>query len=387
MSYLLYYNCHSYTGEVTSGVRIPDIGKLDIQQSSSPKSRKRSKQSSEKSSPGASLAASPFEELSPVDITTEGLRGKDKLTWYTHRCLPEGLQGCTLRIHDLGGRLYVCCGEMEDGMPNKGVFYCSIQDFTRWKRATPDVPQYQSASAIVQNELVLIGGLSAVNGKCTGAIQSYDGNAQIWVERFPPMPTPRSSASVFVYAEYVIVTGGLDDSNTALSVVEVLHIPSQTWETSARLPIKIAGHSLVVCGNLVYLLGGTNGSDYQQSVYVASFPKILSTCSRFTLLANLTPISSGPVWNRVQDAPFVKMTAISKGNQLLAFGGEEVTKSANAVAAEWIWIYNQDSNTWTPVQGMPSARKLCCVTVLPDNNIIVIGGDPDFSRIDIAQIV
>lgn len=365
-------------------------GKLDSQKSSSPTSTKRSKRPSAKSSPGASPEASPFEELNPFDTTTEGLRGKDRLTWYTHRCLPEGLQGCTLRVHDLGGRLYVCCGEMEDGMPNKGVFYCSVQDFTRWKRATPDVPQYQSSSAIVQNELVLIGGLSAVNGKCTGAIQSYDVKAQIWVERFPPMPTPRSSASVFVYAEYVVVAGGLDDNNAALSVVEVLHIPSQTWETSARLPVKIAGQSLVVCGDQVYLLGGTSGTDYQQSVFVASVRKILSTCSRFTILATITqnsPFSSRPVWNQVQDAPFIKMTAISKGNQLLAFGGEEVTKSANAVAAAWIWIYNSESNTWTPVQGMPSARKLCCVTVLPDNNLIVIGGDPDFTRIDIAQVV
>ncbi len=365
---------------------------LDIQKASSPTSRKRNKRPSTKSSPAASPAASPLEDLHPFDTadTTAGLRGKDRLTWYTHRCLPEGLQGCTLRVHDLGGRLYVCCGKMEDGMLNKGVFYCSVQDFTRWKRATPDVPQYQSASAIVQNELVLIGGLSAVNGKCTGAIQSYDGTAQIWVERFPPMPTPRSSASVFVYAEYVVVAGGLDDSNAALSVVEVLHIPSQTWETSARLPIKIAGHSLVVCGDQVFLLGGTDGAAYQQSVFVASVRKILSTCSRFTILANIaqsSPFSSKPVWNQAQDAPFIKMTAVSKGNQLLAFGGEEVTKSANAVAAAWIWIYNAESNTWTPVQGMPSARKLCCVTVLPDNNLIVIGGDPDFTRIDIAQVV
>ncbi len=358
---------------------------IERMKSSSPRPRKRIK----KSSPGTSPVTTPSDELLPMGMA-EGLMGKDRLTWYTHRCLPEGLQGSTLKAHDLGSRLYVCCGEMEDGLPNKGVFYCPIQDYTRWKRATPDVPQYQSASAIVQNELVLIGGLSAVNGKCTGAVQSYDSKAQIWVERFPPMPTPRSSASVFVYAEYVVVAGGLDDNNTALNVVEVLHIPSQTWESSARLPIKIAGHSVVVCGDLVYMLGGTDNTNFQQSVFVASVQKILSACSRFQILASISVnslFSSKLTWTRVQDCPFIKMTAVSKENQLLAFGGEEVTKSANSVAAEWIWIFNPPSNTWTPVQGMPSARKLCCVTVLPDNNLIVIGGDPDYSRIDIAQVV
>lgn len=279
---------------------------------------------------------------------------------------------------------------MEDDLPNKGLFHCPIRNLTRWSRATPDVPQYHSASAIVQNELVLIGGLSAVDGKCTGAVQSYDTNAQVWVERFPPMLTPRSSASAFVYAEYVVVAGGKDNGGAALSVVEVLHIPSQTWETSTRLPIKVAGHSLVVCADRVYLIGGSDGVAFQQSVYVASVRKILSTCHRFSIITNLaemTPTLSPPTWEQLQDCPFIKMAAVCSGNQLLAFGGEEITQSANAVAAEWIWIYSPDNNTWTPVQGMPSARKLCCVTVLPDNRLIVIGGEPDYNRIDMAEIL
>ena len=272
---------------------------------------------------------------------------------------------------------------MEDDVPNKGLLHCPIRNLTRWSRATPDVPQYHSASAIVQNELVLIGGLSAVDGKCTGAIQSYDTNAQVWVERFPPMPTPRSSASAFAYAEYVVVAGGKDDSGAALSVVEVLHIPSQTWETSTRLPVKVAGHSLVVCEDRVYLIGGSDGVAFQQSVYAASVRKILSTCNRFSVISSA--LSS--TWEQLQDCPFIKMAAVCSGNQLLAFGGEEITLAANAVAAEWIWTYSVDNNTWTPVQGMPSARKHCCATVLLDDRLIVIGGEPDYKRIDIAEIL
>lgn len=283
----------------------------------------------------------------------------------------------------------MCCGSMEDGLPNKGLFYCPIRNITRWARATPDVPQYHSASTILQNELVLIGGLSAVDGKCSGSIQSYDVKAQIWVERFPPLPTPRSFASAFVYAEYVVVAGGQEDNGTVLNVVEVLHIPSKTWETSTRLPISVAGHSLVVCGDKVYLIGGSGGTGFQQSVYVASVHKILSTCHRFAVFSNLAEMTttSSPVWTQLQDCPFIKMSAVCSGNQLLAFGGEEITLSANAVAAEWIWIYNSEDNTWTPVQGMPSARKLCCVTVLPENKLIIIGGVPDYDRVDLAENV
>ena len=80
------------------------------------------------------------------------------------------------------------------------------------------------------------------------------------------------------------------------------------------------------------------------------------------------------------------MAATSNGNQLLAIGGVEVTKAANQLA-EWIWIYDPNQDSWTPVQSMPSSRKLCCALVLVDNTLIVIGGEPDFNRVDIAEIV
>ena len=338
--------------------------------------------------PSLHKQSSSSQSPSPLEIETPPTTvDEHRLTWYTHRCLPEGVCGSTLRAHDLGGRLYLCSGETEDGLPNKGLFYCHIEDITRWRRATPDLPQYLCASAIVQNELVIIGGLSAVDGKCTGAIQSYDSRAQVWVERFPPMPTPRSSAAVFVYAEYVVVSGGLDDSSAPLSVVEVLHIPSQTWETSARLPTRVAGHSMVLCGDQVFVVGGGDGTGHFRSIFVASVQKILSSCTRFALLSNLTSSAHSSGWNQVQDCPFIKMTAVCKNGQLLAFGGEQVTKSASALPAEVIWVYNPEGNSWKPIQGMPSPRKQCCVTILPDDSVIVIGGEPDYNRIDLAQVM
>lgn len=314
----------------------------------------------------------------------------NKLTWFTHDCLPIGLQGSTLSIHLFSDLLCVCGGVMEDGIPNKALLYCPVKNLTRWTRASSDVPQYFSASAILQDEIVLIGGISAVDGKCTGAMSSYDLNAEVWVHRYPPLPTPRSSASAFVYQEYLVVIGGQNEQGEIVDTVEVLHLPTQAWETSSRLAVPVAGGSVAVCGSNVYLVGGVGQSACVRSVQVAVPRRILSSCHRFSIISSISSeftSTKSSVWKQLHDCPFTKMTSLCSGKQLLAFGGEQVTKSANAQPAEWIWIYDQADNTWSPVQGMPSPRKLCAVALLPDNNVVVIGGDPEFTKIDIAEVM
>lgn len=306
-----------------------------------------------------------------------------RLNWYTHHCLPTGLQGSTLRIHECQGKLYLCGGVHEDTSPNKAVYTCSPRNLTRWSKVEAEAPQYYCASAIIQGELVLIGGLNCSDNKCTGNLSSYDTKAKIWVHRFPPLPTPRSSAAAFVCDNYLVVVGGQREDGEAVNIVEVLHLATQTWESAARLPEKVAGQSVTICGDTVYLVGGSNGPHCLHSVYAASISNIISSCHYFALFASTD--RSGKVWKQLCDCPFAMMTITASGNQLLALGGQEVT-NVSSQPAEWIWIFNIDENSWSPVQTMPSPHTLCCATVLPDNTLVIIGGNPDFSTIDIAEI-
>lgn len=326
------------------------------------------------------------EEAKPLSQRTKHDYKLNKLTWYTHSCLPIGLHGSTLQAHRISDQLCVCGGVMPDNVPNKALLCCPIKNLTRWTKACSDVPQYYSASVVLEDELVLIGGVNAVDGKFTGALSSYDFNAQVWLNRYPPLPTPRASASAFVYGEYLIVMGGQNEQKEIVGVVEVLHLSTQVWETSDRLALPVAGASAVVCKNTVYLVGGVQGSLCVQTVQSTPVRKILQSCHRFSVVSSIASDIRN-IWKQVHDCPFTKMTALSSGNQLLAFGGEQITKSANSEPAEWIWIYDQEENTWSPVQGMPSPRKLCAVTLLPDNHVIIIGGDPEFTKIDITEVL
>ena len=307
-----------------------------------------------------------------------------RLTWFSHKCLPNGLQGSTLRVHQSGEKLLLCGGVNKDGSPNTAVYVCPVRNLTRWARLEPDPQQYYSASVIIQDELVLIGGLTSSNGRCTGLLSSYDNKARVWVKRFPNLPTPRSSAAAFVCGDYLVVAGGQNEDGDSVNVVEVLNITTQRWETSTRLPEKLAGQSVAVCGDTVYLVGGSNSHTAVRSVYCASVTKLIASSHYFAMFASTGRSSN--VWKQLCDCPFVMMATTSNGNQLLALGGVEVTKAANQ-PAEWIWLYDPNQDSWTPVQSMPSARKLCCTVVLVDNTLIVIGGEPDFCTVDIAEIV
>ena len=308
------------------------------------------------------------------------------LTWYTHRCLPVGLQGSTLRVHQFSDQLCVCGGVTADDIPNKALLYCPLRNLTSWKRAQSDVPQYFSSSVILEEELLLISGVSAVDGKLTGALSSYNFSSHVWVQRYPPLPVPRSSTSAFVYHDCLVVMGGQDEQGEVVRMVNVLHLPSQVWESASHLPIPMAGASTVVCEKVVYMVGGVGlASSCIQSVQCADLGKLLSSCHRFSLLSGIRSELSN-VWKQLQDCPFTKMTVTCSGNQLLAFGGEQLTRNARTEPAEWIWIYDKEEDTWSPVQGMPSPRKLCAVTILPDN-IIIIGGDPHYTYIDLAEIL
>lgn len=311
--------------------------------------------------------------------------GLNRLKWHSQPSLPDGLHGSTLRVHECGDRLYICGGAHEDGTPNMSVYYCSTQNVTHCTKVAASAPQYYCGSAIINDELVLIGGLNSSSNTCTRALSSYDARAQLWVTRLPPLPTPRSSSATVVCSNYLVVVGGQDEDGETVGTVEVLHIPSKSWETAAGLPVNVAGQSVALCNNTIYLLGGIDGSACLQSVYAASIESIIASCHRASMFSSIN--RAGRVWKQVCDCPFPLMVAVANCDQLLALGGTRESNAADNVLVDLIWVYDESRNVWAQIQNMPSPCRLCSVIVLSDNNMLIVGGEPNFWQIDIAELV
>ena len=305
-----------------------------------------------------------------------------KFSWTSHRCLLEGLQGVTLRGHTIGSQLFLCCGATATGQPNTQVFYCSTQKINKWEKLVEEAPQYYAGSTIVNRELVLIGGVSSSDNSCSRLLSTYDAVEKTWVEVLPPLPTARSAVSATTWGDYLFVVGGVNKSGRFVDTVDILHLPSQQWHTAMPLPLPLAGASIAVYRSRLYVLGGVTGDGLVKSLFSIGVDRLLASMSRLNRFT-----SGSTVWSCHQDCPYTMMALCLFNGYMLALGGNESTSSISQ-PTEWIWAFfpDDESQNWTLVQKMNTSRKLCCATALSSSTLAVLGGNPFFSVIDVAQV-
>ena len=77
------------------------------------------------------------------------------------------------------------------------------------------------------------------------------------------------------------------------------------------------------------------------------------------------------VWKRVADLPVTESTAVSLHDQLLAVGGRDSEFSSTSA----IYKYSFVSNSWEVISHMLTPRHLCFAAVIPDNRVLVVGGE------------
>lgn len=310
-------------------------------------------------------------------------------SWTGHRCLREGLQGVTLRAHRTRSRIYLCGGATGTGQPNKTIFYCPKRNITRWCKVSAPAPQYYCSSVVIKQELVLISGISTSTNQCTRQLSTYDFVNNMWTQKLPPLPTPRSSSFSVVWGDYLFVMGGIDDSGHILDTVEVLCLSRQQWMTLLRLPTPIAGASAITYKNQIVFFCGMGKDGLSRKVYSFSPDKLLASSGLFTRLT----MSTATVWHQHHDCPYTVMAFCVCSNHLLGVGGIEMSVSVSQ-PAEWLWQFEfiEEDNSevpcsnWTLVGRMHTARKLCCAIAVSSTTLVVIGGNPYYSVLDIAEV-
>ena len=280
-----------------------------------------------------------------------------------------------------GNTVYFLPGEMY----TKNIIVYQTSD-RRWSPFGVRSPHTNSALAVIDETLTTVGGGGF---PYTNKLYSFtkEGRYGLWRERFPPMPTKRQWTAALHTGMHLIVAGGWGSANEALKTVEVLNLQTREWFTAENLPEPLYHASMSLCGDQVYILGGCN---------VTKLPTdVVYTCSLSKLLNSMTPHSteaspekdvetrSACIWESITDLPVTESTSASLHGELLAVGGRD---SATLQSSTAVYKYSVVSEQWIVVGHMITARHLCFAAVLPNNRLLVVGGETGKVQNDSVEV-
>ena len=229
----------------------------------------------------------------------------------------------------------------------------------RWSQL-PDCYYQGSALAIVNNSLTALGGEDTYTRRCC-YVYTLE-NARRWKKTLPSMGVKRTHSLALSTGTALIVAGGWNETS-----VEVMNTETQKWSNAAPLPEPLYNASATICGDRIYILGG-NGATFDglTSVFTCSLSTLLQSCSM--------DFPDGViVWSKITDLPVTNSTCVSLNGRLLAIGGIE-TGENNPACTTAVYMYNSIANSWEIVSHMQEARSHCYATVLPNNQLMVVGG-------------
>ena len=121
----------------------------------------------------------------------------------------------------------------------------------------PQYPYWFFSMAVLNSQLVLVGGVDAQTGKKTNKLGVWNEQSKTWTHQLPPMTTACSSLSVATHdIRWLIVIGGEGDGGTKLSQVLILDTVSRQWYRAAPLPQPRYDASLAIYHRQHMLPGG-----------------------------------------------------------------------------------------------------------------------------------
>ena len=259
---------------------------------------------------------------------------------------------------------------------DRKVYKYSITDDT-WS-TLPQVPVRYATIGYLYKKYLLIGGrLPPPFNQVTADIHEFDETSQQWVRStsIPPMPTARSSATAVSWTSppALIVCGGNNRQCRPMTVVEVYHSRTSQWHAVSPMPFPKATITHTVIHNMLYLVGGYEGSNWstcKKTVMSTSIPQLLETC-----------LQPSPIqWQTlpIPIVPYYKSTAASLGGCLLVVGGAKSTTlfptSTSAVSS--VHAYCPFTTSWVLVGELPQPSYSCVTATLPTGELLVIGGVP-----------
>ena len=248
------------------------------------------------------------------------------------------------------------------------MFLCTSEH--KW--STLPNQQFGAAIAVVNNHVTLIGGLEVSTGKGTNTLSTWYEEEGQWKQVLPPIPTGRFSPAVMSHANLLLVTGGVTEDNSVLDATDVLDLTTMKWSTpeGLNLPVPLLGHHLALCGEYLYLVGGTtvfpwqSPEDDNSQAWRAKWSDVKQTAAP----QHFQPQRG--MWIRIADPPTLCPTAVSCGGTLYTVGG--APRDDKPIST--VYSYITATNQWFSVGDMSVGRYVHCAVPLSTNSIFMAGG-------------
>ena len=252
-------------------------------------------------------------------------------------------------------------------------------------RVLPECPKQFFSIAVVNGQLTAVGGRQS--DKATNTLLSLPQDRpgvfqQKWIKQFPPMTYCRNFPAVTTTDTSLIVAVGRGPDEKK-APVEVMDIQTLQWSTVASLPLPLWQATATICVGRLYIGGGfTSGiGNATKSVVMCEVKDLLQPQSLATRLG----LSSSPsVWKEVAPLPVMFSSLVTLQGQLLAVGGSTTWQNADSTSD--VMQYDATTNSWKVVSQMKMKRNYCFAAVLPNNTLMVCGGDTQDGRTDSVEV-
>ena len=283
--------------------------------------------------------------------------------------MPVGAASSAATVHN--SKVYM--GAYYRGVNKKFILPVLVYSTNEHKWSILPERQQGAVIAVVNSYVTLIGGKGVSTRKVTKALSTwYEGEGQ-WKQVLPPMPTGRFLPAYISHDNLLLVTGGLtEDYSTVLNTTDVLDLTTMKWTTpeGLNLPVPLWKHHLALCGEYLYLVGGTavypwhSPEDDNTQAWRAKWSDVKQTAA---------PQHSQPqrgVWTQIANPPTLRPTPVSCGGTLYTVGGE--TRDKKPISTVYTYITARDQ--WVSVGDMSVGRIDHCAVPLSSNTIFVAGG-------------
>ena len=283
-----------------------------------------------------------------------------KMTWREGKKAPERMSRGAAVVH--GNTAYFRTGS------SRVYSYQNILVNEQWSRL-PDNPNDAFSLAVIDGLLTSVGGKNSRGPTNTLLSLTGEGEMKQWSVVFPPMPTPRYGTACITTEKALVGAGGRASDD--LAIVEVMDINTKQWTIVYPLPQKLQSLSAIVCGDSLYLAGGTTGFSQPKSVFTCSLPDLMQPDTLGSRIRRTLTRSN--VWKEISSLPVTESTLASFGVQLLAIGGRD--DSWNPTTD--VYRYDSHTDSWHVISQMKNKRWQCLAVTLLEDQLIVVGGGTD----------